>query len=253
MNEIRCPHCQEVEKQVKAGFTYAGSQRILCKICQKRYTPNPKDAGYPQEMRHEAVEMYVDDTNFRAISRRLKVNHQTVINWINAYATQVPEKPPIVEGPIETAELDELFTFIGDKKNKAYIITVVDRYTRCFLQYEVVQVRSTEEVQSLIDDLPAAKNYFSDNFSIYWSVDYGRSRFVAMRNKSETFSVEGGNAELRHYLARLTRRSRCFSRTLDALKVAVKLFVNAWNRRQIHNRTYPNYKLPVCSFACTLD
>lgn len=60
--------------------------------------------------------MYVDGTAFRAIARRLKVNHQTVINWVTAYANQMDDKPPIQEGPIEVAELDELFTFVGSKK-----------------------------------------------------------------------------------------------------------------------------------------
>lgn len=39
-----------------------------------------------------------------------------------------------------------------------------------------------------------------------------------MPNNSETFRVEGDNAELCHYLGRLER--------------AIKLFVYAWNRRQ---------------------
>ena len=132
-------------------------------------------------------------------------------------------------------------------------MTLVDRQTRCFLDYRVVKERSTEAVQSMIDSVPTAKNYFSDNFSIYWSVEYGKSRYVAMWDKSETYAVEAGNAELRHYLARLARRSRCFSRCIKALYRAVKLFVNAWNRRQIYRQAYPRYKANVSDFACALD
>jgi ABC-type polysaccharide/polyol phosphate export permease len=44
--------------------------------------------------------------------------------------------------------------------------------------------------------------------------------------------VEGVNAELRHYLARLARRSRCVSDCMHVLRRAVKLFVYLWNRRQ---------------------
>jgi IS1 family transposase len=57
--------------------------------------------------------------------------------------------------------------------------------------------------------------------------------------KSQTYAVEANNAELRHDLAHLARTSRCFSRSIDALRRAVKLFVCAWNRRQLHRRTYP--------------
>ncbi|NJL57043.1 IS1 family transposase [bacterium] len=62
-----------------------------------------------------------------------------------------------------------------------------------------------------------------------------------MPNKSETFRVEGVNAELRHYLARLRRNTRCFSKCVQAFIRSVKLFVFAWNRRQLHRQRFPNY------------
>ena len=62
-----------------------------------------------------------------------------------------------------------------------------------------------------------------------------------MWNKSQTYSVEGTNADLRHYLARLARKSRCFSRCIRALRRAVDLFVYFYNKRQLRKRQYPNY------------
>ena len=58
-----------------------------------------------------------------------------------------------------------------------------------------------------------------------------------MPDKSETYRVEGDNAELRHYLARLARKSRC----LHALRRTIKLLVFAWNRRQLYLRRFPAY------------
>ena len=111
----QCPYCQATEKQVKAGLTEVGSQRFRCNLCQRRYTPAPKLRGYPEAMRHQAVRLYAAGMNFRRIARQLGVNHQTVINWINAYAASLPSEPPL---PEETPiiELDELHSFIGRKK-----------------------------------------------------------------------------------------------------------------------------------------
>lgn len=50
--------------------------------------------------------------------------------------------------------------------------------------------------------------------------------------KEETFTIEGINADLRTYLGRLKRRSRCFSRSVRSLAEAVRLFVWHYNRRQ---------------------
>lgn len=46
-------------------------------------------------------------------------------------------------------------------------------------------------------------------------------------------SVEGDTAEIRHYIARLARKSRYFSRCPVALQCALKLFVFAFNRTQL--------------------
>ncbi len=60
--------------------------------------------------------MYVDGLNFRRIARILGVCHRTVINWVNAYAARLDERPPVPAEALGVNELDELFTFVGEKK-----------------------------------------------------------------------------------------------------------------------------------------
>lgn len=111
-----CPHCQRTDQQVKVGRNASGSQRYLCRVCHRKYTPEPKAHGYSEEMRRQALQMYVDGMGFRRIARTLGVAHRTVINWVNAHAARLPDEPPIPEGDLEVNELDELFTFVGSKK-----------------------------------------------------------------------------------------------------------------------------------------
>jgi transposase-like protein len=102
-------------QQVKNGRNGSGSQRYRCNVCNRRYTPEPNEKGYPMSMHEQAVRMYVDGMNFRRIARTLKVNHQTVINWVNEHAARVPDRPPAADTEPEVVELDELFTFVGEK------------------------------------------------------------------------------------------------------------------------------------------
>ena len=95
----------------------AGSQRYRCMHCQRKYTPEPKQQGYPMSLHERALEMYVDGGNFRRIARHLKVNHQTVANWVTTHAEALPEAP--VPEEVNEAEMDELFTFIGSKKTRS--------------------------------------------------------------------------------------------------------------------------------------
>lgn len=128
-------------------------------------------------------------------------------------------------------------------------MTMVDRETRCIVSWRVVGERSVEVAQDMVDSSPAAALYFSDAFPSWEAVLYLQGKHFTLIDKSQTYSVEGDNAELRHYLARLARKSRCFSRCIRALQAAMKLFVYAWNARQLHKRRFPNYAAHVKDFA----
>lgn len=106
----------------------------------------------------------------------------------------------------------------------------------------VSQKRDEAILQELVDQSPRAHWYYSDLMASYKKLLYYPGKHIPMPNKSETYRVEGMNAELRHYLARLHRRSRCFSRCAKALHRNMKLFVYAWNRRQLYLQQYPKYK-----------
>ena len=111
---MNCPNCDADVKQYKAGFNASGSQRYRCRVCKRAYTPNPNPLGYPAATRKLAIRMYLEGNSQRAIGRILQVSQQSVANWVSAYVEDLPaeQKPESVH----TAELDELYTFIGNKK-----------------------------------------------------------------------------------------------------------------------------------------
>jgi len=115
-----CPHCQTTERQVKSGFNRTGSQRLQCQECRRQYTPVPHPLGYDDKTREIALKLYLEGNGFRRIGRLLSVNHQSVVNWINAFHAQLrTQKMALpVPGQVSTLEMDELFTFIGTKKSQ---------------------------------------------------------------------------------------------------------------------------------------
>lgn len=127
-------------------------------------------------------------------------------------------------------------------------MTYVERKTSCIIGWSVQVERTQTTLQALLDSSPQAVWYYSDLFATYKTLLYTPGTHTPMPDKSETYRVEGMNAELRHYLARLARRSRCFSRCIHALRRAVKLFVYAWNCRQLYRQTYPNYPAYLIQF-----
>ncbi len=113
----------------------------------------------------------------------------------------------------------------------------------------MVVERTYETLQPILDRSPQAQRYYSDDLSVYAALVYYPGHPLTAPGKTQTYSVEADNSVLCHYLARLARRSRCFSRCLRALWTAIKLFVFAWNRRQMYKRRYPTYPAPIQDFV----
>ena len=115
----QCPFCQATDSQVKAGLHRSGSQRVQCNHCRRRYTPEPNEAGVAETIRESAIRMSIDGINQRRIARTLGVSQGSVSNWVRERASQLPQQADKPPGRVETAELDELFTFVGSKKTKS--------------------------------------------------------------------------------------------------------------------------------------
>jgi IS1 family transposase len=123
------------------------------------------------------------------------------------------------------------------------IATAVDRLTRCIVGWAVVEERTFDTLQPVIDQVPrSCRQFYSDGLNTYPTLLYYEGTHQALPDKSQTYSVEGSNAEIRHYLGRLHRRSRCFCRSVETLRRAFWLFAYCYNRRCLLWHERPNLK-----------
>jgi IS1 family transposase len=120
------------------------------------------------------------------------------------------------------------------------------------LSWKVVWERTQQDSQEMVDDAPKAKQYYSDALDTYAGLWYHFGRYEVSEGKTDTYSVEGDNAELRHYLARLARASRCFSRCPHTLECALCLFVYCFNSQQLYKQQFPAYPDHVKYFLAPL-
>jgi insertion element IS1 protein InsB len=52
---------------------------------------------------------------------------------------------------------------------------------------------------------------------------------IHTRSKAETYAFEGYNSIFRHFLARLRRKTRCYTKSLEMLKYSVLLLMKYRN------------------------
>ena len=132
-------------------------------------------------------------------------------------------------------ELDELYWFIGKKsktetRENVYVMTAVSREPRQIAGFDVAFDKSPERIQNIVDNAPYAEKYCTDGFLGYIDIVYPGEHIRNVRNKKDTFTVEGVNADLRHYIPILARKSRCFARRIDTLMAVVEVFAEAYNK-----------------------
>jgi len=140
-------------------------------------------------------------------------------------------------------ELDELYWFIGRKprtatKENVYVMVVANRKPRLITGFDAAYDKSPERIQNMIDNAPFADKYCTDGYLGYIDVDYPGKHIRNIHNKKDTCTVEGVNADLRHYIPILARRSRCFARSLDTLLAVLNVFVDAYNKFGIAKHKY---------------
>ena len=90
----------------------------------------------------------------------------------------------------------------------------------------------------MVDAAPEAEYYCTDGYQGYLDVIYPGKHIYNIHNKNDTFTVKGVNADLRHYIPTLARRSRCFPRKLENLQAVLAVFVQAYNRFGLQKERY---------------
>jgi len=146
--------------------------------------------------------------------------------------------------------LDELYWFVkrkarNDTRENTYVMTMISREPRQIVGFAVATDKSPDRIQAIVDSAPEAKSYCTDGYLGYVDIVYPGRHIRNVRNKNDTFTVEGINADIRHYIPVLARRSRCFCRKIETLEAVLAVFIDAYNKfaeAKIKHRVLTNHK-----------
>jgi len=144
-------------------------------------------------------------------------------------------------------ELDELYWFIGKKpktetRENTYVMTMISRAPRQIVSFDAQFDKKSFRLQGLVDSVEYAQNYCTDGNLTYLDVIFPGRHIRNIHDKRDTHNVESINADLRHYISGLARRSRCFYRRLDTLQAVLSVFIDAYNK---YGEAKQKYRVPV--------
>jgi len=219
---MQCPECGATH--IRKNGKRKGKQNHICVACGRQFIDAYEPyRGYSDEVRRECLKMYTNGLGFRAVERVKGVHHTTVMAWVKQVGERLPDAYDPETTP-EVGELDELETFVGSKKNKIWLWTAVDHFKQRILGW-VLGDHSAETFAPLWSIVAAWHCYFyvTDGWSVYPGFIPEGDQIVC---KTYMTRVEGENTRLRHYLARLHRKTLCYSKSVEMLAHSVRLLLH---------------------------
>ena len=132
-------------------------------------------------------------------------------------------------------ELDEIFWFISKRKGQenginTYVMTMISRIPRQIVAFAVDNSKSQSLIQAMADSIPAAEKYYTDGYRGYGNIIFPGCHISNSHDKSDTHLIESINADLRHYISGLHRKSRTFYRSLETFHTVLSVFIDAYNK-----------------------
>ena len=157
-----------------------------------------------------------------AISKLFQVSTNAVLKWIRTFAKTKAPKPTLSPGTRVVLELDEMWHYIQNKKNKLWIWKALDRNTGHLIDWECGD-RNKETLEKLTTRLAAldVSVYFTDKWHVYETL-LPASKHV--QTKAETHRIERNNCLMRHWFGRFKRKSIIVSKSVEMVDLTVALF-----------------------------
>jgi len=217
MEKLNCKYCESI--CVKNGFHANGKQRFKCKSCGKRQLWSYKYNAYQSNLNRQIIILIKEGLGIRSTARVLGISATTLLKRILSIAQSI-RRPFISKG--KTYEVDELRTFVGNKKRLVWVVYALERESRKVVSfYAGARTNKTLNVVLRTLHLAEAKSIYTDGLKNY--------QFLIQRNVHKvtrfgTNHIERFNLSLRVHLKRLNRKTICFSRSIAMMSAVLKIY-----------------------------
>lgn len=208
---------------IKKGF-YKTIQRYQCKSCRK-YQQENYSYQRVSGLYESIIKLNNEGMSIRSMSRILTIPKTTICRILERRGIKI--RPEEQDEQQQEYELDELYTYVGNKENECWIMYAINRSTRKVIEC-VVGKRTTENIKRVVEAVLALKpkKIYTDFLNIY-PVLIPASLHKASRYR--TNRIERLNLTLRTHLKRLNRKTICFSRSINMLEACLKIYF--WGER----------------------
>jgi len=209
--ELHCPDCHSA-KIKRNGRKSSGKQNYLCRTCGRQFIGDHALSynGCHSGLKDKILLMLVRGVGIRDIAVIEGISIKKVLSVLaNSRRKIVPKRQHY-----DTLEVDEFWTYVGNKKNRWWLIYAYHRESGEIVAY-VWGRRDLKTARKLREKILATGIVYdrvcTDNWDSFMAV-FEQDNHIA--GKADTVGIEGNNCRLRHRIRRAFRKTCCFSKKL---------------------------------------
>ncbi|NET38905.1 MAG: IS1 family transposase [Cyanothece sp. SIO1E1] len=228
-----CPRCGS-HNLIKNGSIHNGKPKHACKDCGKQFIDKPQNIQVSSATKQLIDKLLLERISLRGIVRVTTVSWDWLQQYVNRKMDSIPRQVRVSAKTKRRLiiECDEMWAFVGSKKNPVYTWLTIDRDTReivgCF-----IGDRTRKSARKLWASLPGVYRQCAVAYTDFWQsyekvIPANRHRAVG-KETGETNHIERLNNTFRQRLSRLVRKSLSFSKKLNNHIGAIWYFIHHYN------------------------
>lgn len=228
-----CSRCAATHV-VRNGVNSVGTPTFRCRGCGHRFVANPRKGPISEEKQDLIRRLLLERLSLRAIVRAVGVSRSWLQRFVNALYVQTPWEPGTLKkkaGQVRI-EVDEIWSFIGEKQEPWWVWTALDSRTR-----QVVGMAAGDRdeftARCLWESLPLEYRQrtivATDLLPVYQAVVPADRHATGGKEMGLTAHVERFFCTLRQRCARVVRKTLSFSRKMENHVGALWYFIRHYN------------------------
>jgi len=155
---LTCPSCRSSFIK-KNGSIHSGKQKYACLSCHRQFVENPENKVISEETRGRIQRSLLERVSLEGICRIFDVSMPWLLGFMQKKFQELPEDLNAVitneneNYLIATLEVDEMWGYVGNKKNQQWLWIVMDTKSRQIIAFHVGD-RSKKSGEMLMKKLP---------------------------------------------------------------------------------------------------
>ncbi|WP_448285725.1 IS1 family transposase [Phormidesmis priestleyi] len=236
LEPVKCPNCCGMNV-TKRGRSAEGKQRYQCRnpdCSRPGFILDYSYQAYLPEVRRQISDLLMNGSGIRDTARVLKISPTTGIEALkkerhlesvnpSLIQTLQPTQVKIVK-VAEDAELDEMWSFVGSKRQERWVWHGIDHATGQILACVLADHKDQAFIQlkALLEPF-GIEQFYTDGWGAY---ERHLNAQVHQVGRINTQKIEPKHLTLRTRIKRLTRKTICFSKSIQMHDIVLGLFIN---------------------------